>query len=429
MKTHRCYLLTIAIVSGCLQAENIQLTAVPTPFPGYVLGDGHWADFDRDGRPDLVIAGSTRGNPDRLGIYLYLNRASAFVETTAGLMSRGASRMSIIDYDGDGDLDIANSDLQFGTVFLNDGNANFSADPRIQLLSGHVAIEFGDLDSDGDLDLVFGPGIRYRNDNGVMVLQAQSFYPFVRGTTKVIDIDGDGIVEVIQSGSTQNGLLAVGQIWKRTTNNNFAPFGDTLPSVNFEPRIFARDGNCDGRPDLLFATDAGDNVARAYYFRNLGAGSFQRFALLGSGGPLINGGGLIDFNGDGIDEIVVSGNLEPGVPTSRYGTVVYRLMDGQYQVDANVVLPAMSFAQFRGVDYDLDGDEDLFMVGAYYPNGTSDVQSEASFLFRNDTAQRPRCVLTQPVALAAVPAMGLGSRLLLAFLCLVIGVCIVRDRR
>src|SRR5262249_12440382 len=83
-----------------------------------------------------------------------------FVQTarqTFPLDDLATTQVSLVDLDGDGDLDViatSSSYDHFVRVYWNDGHGHFVADPRFQpidLMTNHV---IGDFDGDGDQDVM-----------------------------------------------------------------------------------------------------------------------------------------------------------------------------------------------------------------------------------------------------------------------------------
>lgn len=121
-----------------------------------------WVDYDGDGDMDLFVA--NEGNQDES---LYRNMlmetgVDSFAAVTGDVLvtSAGASwSASWADFDNDGDQDVfvVNQSNQRSRLFVNNGNGSFSLETTgpIATDSGYGAsAAWGDMDNDGDLDLV-----------------------------------------------------------------------------------------------------------------------------------------------------------------------------------------------------------------------------------------------------------------------------------
>ena len=168
-------------------------------------------DVDADGHADLLLADAATGQV----LVLLQHGAGSFSPTTL----KGAvapTALVVDDLDGDGDQDILALDQAAEQLVLwrQDGPATFVLDPEVPIggpgfLSDPRALAAGDLDADGDLDLVVA------NANDVRVLRQVRpgvFEPDEElvggaGTTddlqsiEFVDVDGDGDPDVLTSGA------------------------------------------------------------------------------------------------------------------------------------------------------------------------------------------------------------------------------------
>ncbi|HEY5909014.1 MAG TPA: FG-GAP-like repeat-containing protein, partial [Verrucomicrobiae bacterium] len=93
---------------------------VPAALPGVSSGCAAWGDFDNDGFPDLVITGTTNGFASGAITRVYHNNAgTSFTDLGGALPGVSGKAAAWGDYDNDGDLDL----LLGARVFRNNFNA------------------------------------------------------------------------------------------------------------------------------------------------------------------------------------------------------------------------------------------------------------------------------------------------------------------
>lgn len=258
-------------------------------------------DFDGDGDLDAVVVTShfhTPAFPDEavppiekagsLMIYFQSDDPDPlrrFISERASLKADGAlldpTSLVTADFDGDGDLDIAVSEgvrmetaltiFYRGENGLNgcdgqDGAYSYCtfAGPEIIGAPGSVEggvtdLAAGDLDGDGDLDIIgsYLAGLVFFENRGAAGFQALD--PLEVGGSRlrsvgVIDLDHDGLLDVLAIDSLQDNIVAA---WQREAGGfdvgRFAPDGLERPVS-----MLVADLTLNGSEDLLLA-DAGLN--------------------------------------------------------------------------------------------------------------------------------------------------------------------------
>ena len=130
-------------------------------------------DFDGDGMPDLLVVNGDNVDSDPYntrkryhGVRIYLNRGGYNCEQAYFYPLHGAFIGKSADFDNDGDLDIAaisyfpdfSAELRESFVYLeNQGGLAFTASTSRELMRGRwMTMDVGDIDADGDVDVMLG---------------------------------------------------------------------------------------------------------------------------------------------------------------------------------------------------------------------------------------------------------------------------------
>jgi hypothetical protein len=289
---------------------------------GHGLGLG---DLDGDGDLDILMTCAhfgSGGGWSKKPSKVYLNDGQGVFHDSGqdlGDAELSGNGVNLIDLDGDGDLDAHVIYYEVGgmadRVYLNDGTGRFEDSG---LAIGEEEIAWGDLDADGDVDMLakaYGQGYRvYLNDGGVQggtpgqfaagwqMEDNQAMY----GDLALADLDGDGDLDaLIASGSRLEGSFPTRLLW-----NDGGQFTDSGQQLNetMGARFAVGDLDGDGIPDVFVA-----NMDRlpSEIWLNDGAGRLVDSGLrLGSPSRhLATWPSLGDLDGDGDLDVFV-GSLQ-----------------------------------------------------------------------------------------------------------------------
>ncbi len=345
-------------------------------------------DVDGDGDPDAIFGSETTSPRTRL---LINDGTGRFVDGTAGLPTGTAgvtAAIQIGDVDLDGDLDVfLGKGTQQNQLLLNDGTGTFTSVTATHLPvdSGAVSAAFGDVDADGDLDIVFansqGHRLYINNGSGVFAdgTAGLSQFPEQTADLALADVDGDGDLDVFfgNLGTARNRLAL---------NDGVGVFTDVtvshLPIVADDTRTVAF-GDIDGDGDV--DGFIGNWGTPSTIWLNDGTGFFSDV-----------GSSVLPVRADEDIRDVVFVDVDGDGDLDIYGADAERdwlyLNDGGFVEFAATHLPNERF-ESRAVavsDVDSDGDPDLLIGGLsksgvpfiYYANG--EPAEDALYLNRGD---------------------------------------------
>lgn len=333
--------------TGTCQRPVLRSEPVPLPVVDSLLTSGYNdptpADIDGDGDWDLFVGvlggafGPNRTHADNFYLYENVEGEGLTLRTRRYINGIDVGAESIptpVDWDGDGDLDLLVSNKldpnipKSSRTLLFENRGSPSA-PVFHLADSldfgemfHYAPAMGDIDADGDLDMVLGTWskhVRLMTNEGSRslpeyVLSDSMYVTLPRGsnTTPTLgDIDGDGDLDLLVGESS--GTLNFYQNEGTATAPNFVlvteEYGDIDPGRRSFPQWVDADG--DGDLDLLLGAEVGG----ALLYRNEGSVT-EALWVLDEGFelriPPLSTPTLADLNGDGLLD-VVAGETAGGV--------------------------------------------------------------------------------------------------------------------
>ncbi len=370
-------------------------------------------DLDGDTLVDLIV-------PATEGVSVLLNLGEGeFSPYVLDLAESSVWDSAVGDVDNDGTMDVvtANYSADSVSVLCNLGGGVLAPPVNYTLVFGVAsgvynpnAVDLGDLDEDGDLDIIAPTNSSYEHlpillNNGDGTFgppqpqeadQATSFAQFAH-------INGDEHLDAAAFVLTEPGRDKLCVLLGDGTGNLLADEANYNVYVAQDPwywvrcqQVAAVHIDSDGALDLVVLNEGAEHVSvpsNVAVLTNAG-GSFpdsQHYAIAGFAAGSMD---VADFDGDGDVDIVVGGPESISGPTPGYVAILTNDGAGGLSVGAPMATGGLRTLTVRAADVDDDGDEDVV---------ASNVLSGDISVFINDGADS-----FAPVTVQAFPGVDAG---------------------
>ncbi|MEO0725478.1 MAG: T9SS type A sorting domain-containing protein [Bacteroidota bacterium] len=345
----------------------------------FSLNNDHKAgDIDGDGDNDIVTFfenGNTRQihwyeNADGLGTFA--NRRILFdLPSLSGSSNSDQKALEVIDLDGDELLDIVTFDSRRSGMswYKNLGATVFAAEQMVSDEMPNISsIAIADIDANGSLDILATDFFQHEyawfsNQDGLGQFSDKiriSSYAYFVNHVDYGDLDGDGDLDLVSSSHADHKVA-----WYENVDGQggFTNIQRLVSTTTDQARdVFAVDMDGDEDLDLLLFAylDATTDDYQLLWFENDGAGNFPTEHLFATTQEAIIRINYADVDGDG-DMDVISGQEDSVLALYRNNG------DGTFATP--VIFSESGFAYLLSLQVaDVDGDNDIDVLAAYNNN-------------------------------------------------------------
>lgn len=268
--------------------------------------DAELGDVDGDGDVDIVVPDGKESdnlkwfeNPLPGGSPL---NGFEWTMHSVGSIGGWGKDVELADLDGDGRLDIATRSQTLAMIFFQTSASTWSKKEFMGASLGSEGMASGDIDSDGDVDLVLR-GAWLRNPGGTRARNPSGWGEYAIGSADssfkavVVDLNQDGKMDVLFSSS--EGTADV-QWWSQDTGDPRSSWTShtIVPSVSKAHTLQASDMDNDGDIDVIIAQMSTSTKTEVMVYYNLdgGATAWQKQVVATTG---LHNGVVADIGNDG----------------------------------------------------------------------------------------------------------------------------------
>lgn len=246
-------------------------------------------DIDNDGDKD-IIAYLTSSSSNSTGIMVLKNNGNGFdPPLTFTYPTKNIQSIRAVDMDYDGDLDfliylgVSTATHPKGMYWLEntDGQGDFSVIHPVNLPNvSSKHFEIGDFNNDGLTDIIYTYTSSITvptqlrvvtiNTDGTLstpIILHQPVTAMAFGFVKLVDLDGDGDLDILAEYETTWGVSTNFFVWFENLGNDSVvhhPIYSNIPKI--DPLAFIEDMNADGKPDFVTTYPSKEIV----WYQNLG---------------------------------------------------------------------------------------------------------------------------------------------------------------
>jgi hypothetical protein len=302
----------------------------------------------------------------------FTNRVFRFLND--GFIGVGSGAMVWGDVDNDGDLDVVISGpgAPISQIYLNQGGGVFTDGPALpgNSLGG---VDWGDIDNDGNLDLIvqgfdgehFVTDV-YRGDGHGNFSPMNLGLRGLSGVPQFGDFDNDGSIDFLVTGTSN--IVPTSALYLNR-KGTFAPALTDVVGEFYGWRGMFEDFNMDGRLDIRMR-GLSNTIAIDKLFLQTPSGGLEPQTAPSWSGWLV---AWADFDNDGWPDALVA-----TAPPGSVGSLLLQKNLGGSLAPPTLVVPNVLVGPAMVGDYDSDGFIDFVLSGNLY------VQGSSPRLFQND---------------------------------------------
>ncbi len=288
------------------------------------------ADFTGDGLQDIAIV----AEDDQTNEFYINSGDGTFVDASERIPVSGTSNAVLaLDVDSDGDLDLLIGNRGANVLLLNDGAGNFTdaSDERLPTQADTTQdIEAGDIDGDGDPDLI----LANEQANRILINDGKGFFTDeTQGRLEIKaleetreadlgDVDGDGDLDLVLANVAWSGADPTDRLLLNDGSGVFTRSDEFPADSVFSVDADFADIDSDGDLDIITANLGQGAAIPVRIYLNDGSGAFKNATTdLVSPMSLVHGIDIecVDINGDTSPDLYIANHVSSDTVMIGFG--------------------------------------------------------------------------------------------------------------
>ncbi len=396
------YILILLLLSFNFSNSQI-FEAVNSPqFQGVFYGNCSTADFNNDGKTDIIFSGATTSYTSGYTA-VYINSNGSFNELETEFSQIMYSAIALGDIDGNGYTDVAITGVRnqpnttqtpVFEIYYNNGDETFTKNAASGILPvNYGSVEIADFNNDGIKDILVNgfnstsyiTKIYFQDTEGNFTDSGISLMGTYFSDTKLFDANNDGYIDILITGFNTS-YIPDTILYINQGDGNFIEQESGLENVYFSS-IDVADINGDGNLDVLLSGMNSTYAASLMLFENDGSGFFSASENTFTG-TYGGASSFVDYDNDGLLDIFSIGSNA----SNQNVVLLYQNNgDGTFTKDDvnSDLLTGLNMSDAVWFDMDNDTDLDLLTIGFSGNEGITKLYKNKTFSQEQPCNQEP----------------------------------------
>lgn len=370
MKPYKLILLFFTIIQYSHAQQFTENTEIE--LNGIVYGEAQWINIDNNSSEELIISGYDDYYNSTSAMYSYQPENIGLMSFDMEAFSN--SNIEILDFNNNGFTDFIingfnSSDLPETLLYVNDTSGSFTSQNLSIPGTSTGEMKVGDFNNDNLDDIIItGMNANYtyiaklylQNNDGSFTDTPTPFFGNSYGSILSFDANNDGNLDILLTGFSNNYIPET----KLYLNDGYAVFTEKIDAGIAEvyfSALSAADYDNDGDEDILISGYDSTYKPFTALYNNDGNANFNINTEINLANLYWGATNFVDYDNDGDLDIFITGADENTLPHIKFYNNINNVFTEDTNANTGIYATYVSSAHWS--DYDNDGDMDFVLSG------------------------------------------------------------------